>query len=192
MESEAKVSDEQRPPFLWGVGAVIGIGIFAALYFSGALGKFSPGPGTEKQETPSPPTAPTARNAFDIAFLEAQKWQPDARLAFLNSGPVQDGGRSSAWKLAFGSEKALGKIFIVEVADFKVISTNEMSYKSTGADFPVDIISADEAIKKVRAIRGYENETILGVEAVYDVKGKVWYWGVRTPKGVVSVEAKKK
>lgn len=135
-------------------------------------------------------TRPTARNAYDIALLKARAWQPDANLAFMNSGGSVGGtGRSENWKLIFVSKNRKEKGYAVEVSDYKIVSAAEIPYTGIAADFPVDIITPEEAIQHVRQIKGYENAEILGVEAVYGQGGKIWYWGVKTSKGTVTTKA---
>ncbi|MBI4134341.1 MAG: hypothetical protein HY475_02885 [Candidatus Terrybacteria bacterium] len=139
------------------------------------------------------PAAPeafsTARNAYDIAILRARAWQPDSRLAFVQSGEVDVSGRSSHWELLFVSSSVNGRGYRVEVSGFSVLSEAEIPYANQGADFPADLISPEEAIQIVTRMKGYGGQVILGVEAVYGEAEGQWYWGVRTPKGVVSVSA---
>lgn len=133
---------------------------------------------------------PTARSAYDVALLKAQEWQPDAKLAFISSGgSVGSTGRSDVWKLIFVSKNKKEKGYVVEVSDYKVISSSEVTYVGVAADFPIDVITPEEAIRHVRQIKGYENAEILGVEAVYGQGGKIWYWGVKTSKGTVTTKA---
>ncbi|GEM_PF-1742679 len=137
-------------------------------------------------------TRPTPRNAYDIALPAARNWQTDAALAFLESGVAGETGRSDLWRVGFISRAKPGVALVVSVKDYAVVSTGEMPYVGLGADFPADILSEEEAIARVRQLKGYESTPILKVEAVYGPAGKVWYWGVHTAKGVVSIEAQKK
>lgn len=133
---------------------------------------------------------PSPRNAFDIALPEAQKWQSDAKMVFLNSiGPIGETGRSNNWGVAFASKNVKGKVYLVNVVDYKIISAGETLYTGSGADFPENIISLEEAIKQFRQIKGNDNIEILGAEAIYGPALKVWYWGIKTPLGVTSVKA---
>lgn len=132
----------------------------------------------------------TVRNAFDIALPEARKWHADAVLASLVARQVGEKGRSDNWELVFVSPSTKGKGYLLRVEGQGVLSREEISYQGIGADFPVDLISPEEAIKQARQIKGYENVKIQGVEAIYGQGGKIWYWGVRTSKGVVSMKAR--
>lgn len=134
----------------------------------------------------------TPRTAYDIALPEAKKWQADAALSSLTSSEETAVGRADHWKLIFTSPRVKQKGLLVVVADKVIVSTQEIPYAGFAADFPADIISEEEAINRVHQMKGYENEPILGIETVYGPAEKAWYWGVRTAKGVVTVEAKKK
>jgi len=72
---------------------------------------------------------------------------------------------------------------------FEVVTPEEWQ---GGANLPEDVLPPGDAIARVRKIPGYENETIFSAEAVYGSGGEIWYWGVKTSKGVVTVKAQKK
>ena len=93
--------------------------------------------------------------------------------------------------MIFVSERAKGKGFVVTIENKAIVAVQETLYRGPAADFPANIISSDEAIAQVRATPGYRDVPILGIEAIYGPAEKAWYWGVRTSKGVVTIEAKK-
>lgn len=136
------------------------------------------------------PNMINGRNAYDIALLRAREWQPDVLMDRINSGDIGDTNQSKMWKVTFVSRNAVGKGLVVEVTDRKVTSATEIPYVGTGADYPIETISQDEAIKRFRQTKGNENEPILSVDAVYGPAGQVWYWGIKTAKGITSVQAK--
>lgn len=138
----------------------------------------------------SDPNMIDGRNAYDIALLRAKEWQSDVLMDRISSGDIGDTGKSKVWKVVFVSKALPDKGFLVEVVDRSVVSAYEIPYSGVGADFPVETISQDEAIRRMRSVPGYENEPVISVEAVYGPAGEVWYWGVRTAKGVVSIQAK--
>lgn len=131
----------------------------------------------------------SARDAFNVAQEKAHAWHGDAMLASLTSGSTGELGRSDAWTLVFVSSHAKGKGYMIEIDDRKIASASEIQFQGAGAEFPSNIISPEQAIERVRAIKGYESVDILAVEAIYGSKGKIWYWGVKTPRGVISVKA---
>lgn len=131
------------------------------------------------------------RTAFDIALPRAREWQSDAILSFLTS-QQKTAQRAEYWSIFFTSLHKKDRGFLVEVADQHIISAKEIPYRGSSAEFPSDIMSEEEAIAHVHAIKGYEHEPVLGIEALYGPAEKAWYWGVRTSKGIVTVEAKKK
>ena len=47
-----------------------------------------------------------------------------------------------------------------------------------------------EAARRVRQIKGYENEEIFEIYALADEMGNLQYWSVKTSRGFVTVEAK--
>lgn len=188
--SYAKHEDVKKRYIFWGAAGIFGVlVIFLILYFSGVSVLGPEGIFQKKVED----SRPTARNAFDIALLEAQKWQPDARLAYMNSGSVGETGRSDVWKAIFTSPKVKDRGLAVEVADYKVVSKVEVPItKNIGADFPVEAISSEEAIAQVRQTPGYENAEIYGVEIIRSPVGNSWSWGVKTNRGVIGIKAERK
>ncbi len=132
----------------------------------------------------------TPRNAFDVALSRAKEWRSDAELSFLSAETSSETGRSDSWKLIFISQQEKNKGLLIIIVDKVIASVQETLYRGFAADFPIDIISSDEAIKRVHEMNGYTHMPILGIEAVYGPAEKAWYWGVRTPKGVVTIEAK--
>lgn len=131
------------------------------------------------------------RDAYDIALRKAQEWQPDAMLSFIDTVSLDNNGNPKIWKLTFVSKNVFEKGFVVEVRNGAVTNSKEIEYNGTGAQLPESIISQQEAIEGVKKIFGYENAEISGVEAVYGKGTGTWYWGVKTSKGTVTVEAKK-
>lgn len=187
----ARHEDKRKRYLFFGLaGITIAALVIIILAAAGMIGLKIPGT-SFLSETPKD-DRPTARNAFDIALLEARKWQPDAMLAFMNSGTVGETGRSGIWKLIFISPKIKNKGLVVEVENYQVVSRQEIPIAaSIGADFPADAVYPEEAIQKVRQMAGRADSQILGVEAIYDKRAKTWYWGVKTDRGVVSVDMKK-
>lgn len=133
--------------------------------------------------------------AHELALVEAQKWEPNAVLAYMNADQVgQKKGRSSQWTLVFTSSKVKGKGYQVKVSNFAVVEGKEILYASLTKNIeplPPNLITQEEAVAKVRAMPGFTDVEILGVDAVYGAGTKTWYWGVKTSKGTVSVEASK-
>lgn len=138
-------------------------------------------------------TRPTPFAAHDVALAAARAWRADAYLATLHStGEVGATGRGNFWRFVFISpDPAMrGRGYEVAVEGQAVRATNEIAYVGSGAVFPSNILSQEDAITRVHSFKGYESASVLGIEAVYGAKEQVWYWGVRTPQGVVSVEAR--
>ncbi|MEK7657881.1 MAG: hypothetical protein AAB366_01660 [Patescibacteria group bacterium] len=179
------IEQNQKKLIKWLSGVVIAAAVLSVLIFTGVLN-----PAKIKKLFMIEPDSHlmTNRNAYDIALLEAQKWQPDAKLAFMDSGSISERGRSNTWKAIFISSKVKAKGFSIEIEDYKIILLAEIIYNGVGADFPTNIISSEDAIKMVRATKGYEDAEIYGAEVIY--MGNLWYWGVKTSKGVVSVKGK--
>jgi hypothetical protein len=171
--------------------ALIILGIAAILcinlgLFSGFPRWFSSSISTTEEAGPTQTYTPEIR--YREASERAKTWQADAKLSYL----VAEG--TSRWKLIFTSENGAveGRGYLVLLEDAGVVGAEEIAYSGAAAEFPVeDIITADEAVRRVRAMRGYEDARIVGIEAVYGPSEEVWYWGVRTAKGVVTIEAKR-
>ncbi len=133
----------------------------------------------------------SATDVSAVALAAAKTWSPDALLAYVNSGAVEQlGGRAAQWEFIFVASSKKGKGYRVTITDHTITHQEEISYQGKGAPLPPSMLPEDIAIKRVRAMPGFEHVDILGVEAVHGPSGAVWYWGVKTSKGVVSVEAK--
>lgn len=134
----------------------------------------------------------SAFDAHDAALEVARGWHTDAVLSTFTSNTAKDGEPIDTWQFIFISPSAPRRGFIVDVAIDKVVGSREVDYVGVGAAFPPadSIISQGEAIRRIHALPGYEDQPVLGIEAVYDSAGHEWFWAARTPKGVVSIEAK--
>jgi len=141
--------------------------------------------------TPVAPVSVGAKDVYALAHETAQRWSNDTVLSYVSSGTVeQSKGHSDTWQFIFISDIHTGKGYRITINAGKVSATEEIDYQGSGAPLPSTMISQEEAVLRVRKMPGYEHVEVLGVEAVYGPSGKVWYWGVNTSKGGVSIEAK--
>lgn len=173
---------------------IIAVIVAALAYIAFALtGMFSFRLLFPRTAEPAPPVAPQAkavnmREVHALALAAARLWRDDAALSSLAAA----GSRSERWELVFVSASTKGLGYRVVVDDNRVFSQEEISYRGVGAEFPADdLITPEEAVRQARAIAGYEEATVEGVEAVYGAGGKIWYWGVRTDRGLVSIKARR-
>jgi len=173
------------------VGVLFGTGVFNVK----KIQKYFSGKDIAQNQTASFQNVTVApeQKAYQAALARALEWNADAALAFIDSGVKEKSETSSpVWKFTFAPKNNDAREgFVVVVEGEKVIRVEEVEHSGSGVELPDDIISQEEAIARVKKMAGYENEPILGVEAVYGAGNKVWYWGVKTGKGTVSVEAKK-
>jgi hypothetical protein len=132
-----------------------------------------------------------SRNAYDLAVNRAKDWKPDAVLSNLESGSVDFGGRSNNWTFIFASGSTKGLGFEIKVENEKIVGAKEIPYVSQGTALPSNLISADEAIQIAKSMPGNDKIEVTGVEAIYSPEGNIWYWGVKTVKGVITVKAVK-
>jgi hypothetical protein len=164
--------------------------IFVVLIIIIALG-FKP----KKPQAPYNTGGPNITSVVDaqVAALKvAQGWRSDAVLSSLSSEKVDAGAPINNWKFIFISPSVPKKGFLVMVSVTKVESTEEINYGGVpGAQFPEQdsIISQGEAIERIHQMKGYEDQPILGIEAVYDSVKKEWFWAAKTARGTVSVDA---
>jgi len=133
----------------------------------------------------------TAVDAYDLALARARAWDTEAKLSRINSAPDKTSaqGRADSWELLYTSENKKGLAYRVNIADKNVIDGAEIPFFGAGGELPQNLLTAEEAIAKVRQIGGYENEPIMSVEMIYDEGAKLWFWGVKTARGTVSVKA---
>jgi hypothetical protein len=92
--------------------------------------------------------------------------------------------------LIFTSTNVKNKGFEVKISEKQIVSAMEIDYSGKGQEFPDSTkISQEQAVAIVKNMPGYKDAEILGVDAVFGKGTGRWYWGVRTSKGTVSVEA---
>jgi len=128
------------------------------------------------------------KSAIELALAEARKWRADAELSYvLSADASQLKGRSNNWQLIFVSPSLKGKGYLVKIVDAKISETKEISYAGSAAEIPANIISQAAAVAQVKAMPGYANVKILGVDMIYGAAVKTWYWGVKTDKGTVTI-----
>ena len=134
----------------------------------------------------------TNRNGYYIALLKAREWQKDAELSRINSlaGETGPNGRADDWDLLFVSKSLKNKGYHIIIRNREISLTEEIIFTGTGGELPENIISSKEAVNRAHQVPGYENEDIISVEMIYGPDGKQWYWGVKTSKGVVRINAR--
>ncbi|MEN9558701.1 MAG: hypothetical protein RL141_1070 [Candidatus Parcubacteria bacterium] len=184
-----------RPLAFLIIGIVICAAVGSALFFffsRDASPVVSPAAPLEER-APSPEAwggEPTAR---EVAMRAAVAWQADAMLATVQSDDTGEATpREDAWTFLFVSASVPGKGYRVQVAGQRVTEAAEIDYVASGAAFPQSFLTAAEAVEALHRLPGYEQAEVLGVEAVYGSSNATWYWGVKTPRGTVSIEATKK
>lgn len=126
---------------------------------------------------------------YGIALERAKEWQQDAALSSLETEYSEHKEAPRKWKLMFVSKNS-SQGLLVHMSDNAILSTQEIPYHGSGAELSSEIITPEEAVKRVKAMPGYEEASIDQVSAVYGTGTEAWYWGVHTSMGVVSVEAK--
>lgn len=129
-------------------------------------------------------------DANDIALKKAQEWQSDAELSYISSDNLSENSRGDNWTLIYVSVSKPGLGYEISVVNRVVVSWKEIEYSGRGAELPEEGISQRQAVQTVKNMDAYKDAEIYGVEAIYGPAGKVWYWGVKTSKGTVSIRAK--
>ncbi|OGZ00059.1 MAG: hypothetical protein A2945_00015 [Candidatus Liptonbacteria bacterium RIFCSPLOWO2_01_FULL_52_25] len=171
------------------IGALVSVAAIVFLVLWGA-GAFRAGEKEAQRRDTGGENIGSALDAHDIADQEARKWHSDAVLSTFTSNKAQNGEPIDTWQFIFISASAPRRGFIVDIEGNVIAGSREVDYVGTGAAFSEEgIITQGEAIRRIHALSGYEDEPILGIEAVYDPAAKSWYWAARTLKGVVSIEA---
>lgn len=116
------------------------------------------------------------------ALAFALAWSPNAKLSKLEK---TDAGQV----FTFVDAEKKGIAYVVTGAPGAWMG-EEVAWYGEGGVAPERLLTSEQAIQKVLQIPGYETVTILGAELVYGPSGEAWYWGVRTERGVVTVNAK--
>jgi hypothetical protein len=155
--------------------------------------------GSGKKNTPvavpavKPEQKITAVDAYVLALAKAKEWDSDAQLSKVNSvaGNTSVQGRADSWELLYTAENKKGLAYRVNITDKSITDSGEVPFYGAGGELPQSLLTSEEAIGRVRQIAGYENELIISVEMIYDAPAKLWFWGVKTGKGVVSIKANK-
>ncbi len=165
----------------------------AILFFIWRNAPSVPSPEAPLTESAATPVWNGEETAREVAMRAAAAWQADAMLATIQSVDTSDtADRADAWQFTFIASGASGKGYVVRVADGRVTEAVEIDYVASGSALPSSFLTADEAVAAVRKLPGYEDVDVLGVEAVYGASNAIWYWGVKTSRGTVSIEATKK
>jgi len=121
---------------------------------------------------------------IDLATQAAVNW---SRMASLSKVEQLE----ARWNFIFISAEKKNLGFEVVVQDGAVLSTSEVAYVGTGGNYAENNLTREQAIKEMRAIKGYENEPVLSAEMIYGPDGQQWYWGLKTNKGVVTIPSKR-
>lgn len=122
----------------------------------------------------------TVLDANTLALNEAQKWQPNAKLALISSlkGTTGSYGTSDNWELIFTSSSTQKEMLRVVIANGQIRSTATTTpFAVKGKDLPQNLISSQEAIETFHGIKGYENASVISVELIYE---KIWSWRIIT------------
>ncbi len=187
---DAEFREEKKEKFYLRLDVIMGAVVLALLFtllVFGFRAKYPTRVGisqkTAEVETQKIAKSTTAREVLD---KKAYEWQKDAVLAYLDLETLNDTSASAI----FTSPMFKNKGFRVEIKDGNVVEGEEIPYtsKNKGAPFPKKYINEDEAITRVKAMKGYEDASISTIEAVYEPQTKQWYWGITTTKGTVSFE----
>ncbi|OGG61374.1 hypothetical protein A3C87_00095 [Candidatus Kaiserbacteria bacterium RIFCSPHIGHO2_02_FULL_49_34] len=170
--------------------------VIAAIFALGVLGYavWQYGPVSEDLYEEPQVLLEASLSAYDAALLvatkAAQSWQSNAVVASFE--PLEESnarGDARGWRFVFTSTSKRGTGYVVDVKNGVVVSHQEGAVGSVGTILPQNAKTIDEAIAEVHAMPGRENAIIEGVEAL--VTEGVWYWGVRTDKGTISIKMEK-
>lgn len=130
------------------------------------------------------------QDAESLAQEVAKKWRSDAVLAYMKSD-VTVGRGTESWRLVYISPVLKNFGYEIIIKDGQIFSTKEINYFGQGDNFPTDSkITQEQAIERVKNMPGFKDAEILTIDAVYGPGTKTWYWGIKTSKGIVSVEMK--
>jgi hypothetical protein len=130
------------------------------------------------------------KSAIELGAQAARTWQADAEPSYaLSTDASQIQGRSNDWQLIFVSPSVKEQGLQINIIDAKISDTKKIPYVGSAAEFPADVITPAVAIAQVKAIPGFADAKILGVEMTYGAAVKTWYWGIRTDKGTMTIKA---
>lgn len=130
-------------------------------------------------------------DVFTKAHENALQWRQDAELSqFSPLGKGNESGEAESWRFVFVSPTRTGKGYAVNI-NGSSITSEEFAYEATGAPMPENAKTPEEAVREIRLSQERSEATVYGVEAVYNTQDRVWYWGVMTDKGVISVKMEK-
>lgn len=144
---------------------------------------------------PSPPAPGYVRivDAQKFAFERARQWQSDAKLVkiFPDEEVTDSEGRSPLLRVWFSSESASdGTGYEVVIQNGLVVEAREITLSRTGGDMPEGgIMSQEEALAYLHTLPGYEDAVVQYMDLYYERATGQWFWGVKTSKGELSVEA---
>lgn len=187
MDLNAKLN-RKKLLIIAGFLALAVIAVFSFIYLLNY--KNIPEPAVKNSLVSAPANEIQGQDAESLALPKAKEWRADAALAYMASEPIVDQGTES-WRLIYVSPTLKNSGYEIIIKDKQVFSAKEIDYAGRGEEFPANPkISQAQAIEKVKKMPGYENAEILSIDAVYGAGTKTWYWGIKTSKGVVSIEMK--
>lgn len=172
---------------------IVIIAIFAVAYFAFGINIFGERSGNIQSVSDNTPRILMAR--YDDAFIKAREyalqWHQDAEISqFSPVGKGNENGEAESWRFVFVSPTRTGKGYAVNI-NGSSITSEEFAYEAIGAPMPENAKTPEEAVREIRLSQERSEATIYGVEAVYNAYDRVWYWGIMTDKGVISVKMEK-
>src|SRR3989338_926836 len=140
-----------------------------------------------------------AKQAYDMAFAEAKKWQAGAQPGVFKKNRAGKEGKREAWQAEFysksyteaqgGPEGSPTKFnYLVTVKNKKIENTEIAESGIWGSGLPSDWRGSPEIFAQFLAAPNFTNETIKELNLYYDRAFQKWFWAVRTEKGVTGFE----
>lgn len=130
------------------------------------------------------PTAKlTLKQGFDLAWPEAQKWSPDAKLIFIKSmGVLTLEGRTGQWQVVFGSQTK-NKAYEIIIQLDGVVSQKEIITELLGNDLPKNWFDSNDAIISLQNLPQFSEDTVSSINFYYNSGEKKWSYGFATGEG---------
>lgn len=143
----------------------------------------------------------SAKEAYNLVYGEAKKWQTDVQLVSLKSSGELIGGKSGNWLAEFysksytasqgGSIEKLTKYnYQIFVSGKKIEKTQIAESGAWGSGLPSVWRDSPDVAEQFLSAANFKNEKIKELNLYYDLAFQKWFWAIRTDKGVTGVEVK--
>lgn len=131
----------------------------------------------------------TAKEAIEIAIIEARSWSADAYLSeiVLSSKNFNINGLSNGWKTVFYSEEK-NKVYEILIKDGESRGGKEREVEDSLQTLKGELVDSSILAKSFFSLYA-ENTEIISLKMYYDSNAQKFLWTIFYPKGSHTIDA---